>query len=161
MRGYTSISKILGLVGLGILMLGASWFSTTVPKLTAQIAGWAGLVFFGSCFIGILTQLFRSGPSVIVDEIGIHDLRSSFGTIPWSDIVSLWIGSVSSARFLCVEVLDPSIYLLRLPSRKRLLAKTNPSLGFPLITISFSGLSPGLSEVWSYFQSNHPEKIVA
>ncbi|MBX7158583.1 MAG: hypothetical protein K1X66_09390 [Verrucomicrobiae bacterium] len=160
MRCHTSISKILGLACLGILMLGVSWFCTTLPNLKAQIVGWTGSVFFGLCFIAILAQLFRSGPSVIVDEIGIHDLRSStFGIIQWSDIVSLWIGSVSSARFLCVEVLDPSIYLLRLPSHKRLLAKTNPSLGFPLITISFSGLSPGLGEVWGYIQSSHPEKI--
>jgi hypothetical protein len=142
-------------------MLGASWFCTTIPKLKAQIAGWVGLVFFGLCFIAILAQLFRSGPSVILDELGIHDLRSSFGTIPWADVVSLRIGSVRSQRFLCVEVLDPSTYLSRLPSHKRLLALANPSLGFPPITIGFSGLSPGLDAVWSYVQSNHPEKIAA
>lgn len=142
-------------------MLGASWFCTTIPKLKAQIAGWAGLVFFGLCFIAILAQLFRSGPSVILDEMGIHDLRSSFGTIPWADVVSLRIGSVKSQRFLCVEVLDPSTYLSRLPSHKRLLAQANPSLGFPPITIGFSGLSPGLDDVWSYVQTNHPEKIAA
>jgi hypothetical protein len=142
-------------------MLGASWFCTTIPNLKAQIAGWVGLVFFGLCFIAILAQLFRSGPSVILDELGIHDLRSSFGTIQWADIVSLRIGSVRSQRFLCVEVRDASTYLSRLPIHKRLLAQANPSMGFPPITIGFAGLSPGLDEIWSHVQQNHPEKIAA
>lgn len=142
-------------------MLGASWFCTTMPKPDAQIAGWAGLVFFGLCFIAIVARLFRGGPSVILNEFGIHDLRSSFGTIAWTDIVSLRIGSVRNQRFLCVEVLDPSTYLSRLRSHKRFLAQANSSLGFPPITIGFSGLSPGLDEVWRYVQTNHPEKIGA
>jgi hypothetical protein len=142
-------------------MLAASWFCTTIPSLKAQVAGWMGLVFFGLCFIAILTQLFRSGPSVILDDAGIHDLRSSFGTIPWADIISLWTGAVRSQRFLCVEVHDSSTYLSRLPSHKQLLAQANPSFGFPPITIGFTGLSPGLDDVWSYVQTNHPEKIAA
>jgi hypothetical protein len=142
-------------------MLGASWFCTTIPRLKAQIAGWVGLVFFGLCFVAILAQLFRRGPSVILDESGIHDLRSSFGTIPWADVASLRIGSMRSQRFLCVEVLDADTYLSRVPLHKRLLAQANSSLGFPPVTISFSGLSPGLDEVWSYVQTNHPEKIAA
>jgi hypothetical protein len=142
-------------------MLGASWFCTTIPKLKAQIAGWTGLVLFGLCFIAIMAQLFRSGPSIILDDSGIHDRRSSFGTIPWTDIVSLQIGSVRSQRFLCVEVVDPNTYLSRLPRHKRLLAQANLSLGFPAITIGFSGLSPGIDEVWSYVQANHPDKIAA
>jgi len=165
MRCHISTSKTLGLVCLVIVMLGGSWFCTTLPELKAQIAGWAGLVFFGLGFFKILAQFFRSAPSVILDEMGIHDLRSSFGPIPWADVVSLRIVSVESQRFLCVEVLDPSTYLSRLPSHKRLLerllAQANPSLSFPPITISFSGLSPGLDDVWSYVQTNHPEKIAA
>lgn len=161
MRCHTSVAKTLGLVCVGILMLAVCWFCTTIPKPKEQIVGWVGLVFFGLCFIAILAQLFRSGPSVILDEAGIHDLRSSFGTIAWTDIVSLRIGSLRSQRFLCVEVRDSSIYLSRLPSHKRLLAQANPSLGFPPITISFTGLSPGLDEVWSYVQTNHVQKIAA
>src|SRR5258708_3153494 len=109
MRCHTSIAKTLGLVCLGILMLLVSWFCTTIPKPKAQIAGWVGLIFFGLCFIAILAQLFRSGPSVILDELGIHDLRSSFGAIRWADITSLRIGSVRSQRFLCVEVQDQNL----------------------------------------------------
>jgi hypothetical protein len=161
MHCHTSISKTLGLACLGILMLGGSWFCTTLPELKAQLAGWAGLVLFGLCSVAIPLKLLRSGPAVIVDESGIHDLRSSFGTIPWTDIASLWIGSVRSQRFLCIEVFDPNVYLSHLPVHKRLLAHANKSLGFPPITISFSTLSPGLDEVWSYIRTNHPEAIAA
>ncbi len=160
MRCYTSIPKTFGLVCIGILMLGVSWFCTTVPNQIAQIVGWLGLVFFGLCFIAILAQLFRTRECVVLDDVGIHDLRA-FGVIAWDDIVSLTIGSVRSQRFLCIEVREPSIYLSRLSTHKRLLAQANPSLGFPPITISFSGLSPGLEEVLRYVQMNHPEKYVA
>ncbi len=159
MRCHTSISKTLGLVFLGVLMLAASWLCTTIPEPMARIAGWVGLAFFGLCFVAILRQLFRRGPSVILDESGIQDLRSSFGLIPWTDIAALWIGSVRSQHFLCLEVVDPDPYLSRLPSHKQLSARANRSLGFPPITIGFSGLSPGLDEVWRYIQAKHPEKI--
>jgi hypothetical protein len=158
MRCQTSIVKTLGLVVGAVLLLAACWYCTTIPRLEAQVAGWVGLVFFGLCFVAILIQLFRGRPSVILDEAGIHDLRS-FGTIPWTDIISLRIGSVINQRFLCIEVRDPETYVSRLPARKRVIAQANPSLGFPPITISFSGLSPGLVEVWSYIQASHPEKM--
>lgn len=158
MRCKTSILKTLGLVATAVLLLFACWYCTTLPIPTAQVAGWVGLVFFGLCFVAILIQLFRGRPSVILDEAGIHELRS-FGTIPWTDIISLRIDWVVTQRFLCVEVRDPQTYVSRLTARNRLIAEANPSLGFPPITISFSGLSPGLSEVWSYIQTNHPEKI--
>lgn len=141
-------------------MLGGSWFCTTLPQLKAQIAGWAGVVFCGLCLIGLLTQLFRNGPSVIFDEEGIHIVHS-FGMIPWADIVSLRIGKLRSQRFLCVAVNEASIYLSRLPTHKRLVAKANPSLGFPPITVSFSALSPGLDEGWRHLQTTHQEKIAA
>lgn len=95
MQCYTSILKTAGLLCLGVLMLGISWFCTTIPGFKAQIAGWVGLVFFGLCFVVIVVQLFRAGPSVIVDESGIIALRSSNEMIEWDDVVSLWIGSVN------------------------------------------------------------------
>ena len=161
MKCYTSIPKTIGLLVLGILMLGGCYFCTTLPGLKPQIVGWIGLVFFGLCFLAIGRQLFRSEASVVLDDVGIHDLRSSFGLIPWADITSLRIAAVRSTRFLCVEVHDASIYLSRLPAHKRLLAQANPSLGFPPITISFSGLSPGLNEVWTYVQKTCPATTVA
>lgn len=154
----TSIPKTLGIVCLAIIMLGACWACTTIPTAIAQIVGWVGLVFSGLCFIAMLLQLFRRGPAVILDEEGIHDLRS-VQTVPWDDILSLSIGWVESSRFLCVEVRDPSIYLAHLPSHKRLLAKGSAVMGFTPITMSFQGLTPGIDQVWSYIQTHHPEKI--
>lgn len=157
MQCHTSISKTVGLLAATVLMLGASWFCTTVPQLKAQVAGWLGLSF---CSLGVfvfLGNLFRRGPVVTIDDDGIHDGRA-FGTIPWDEIVHLRIGEVQSQYFLCVEVRDPSSYLARLPLHKRLLAQGNPAMGFPPITIGFSGLSPGLDEVWVYLRSQHREK---
>lgn len=161
MKCYTSIPKTIGLLILCVLMISMCYFCTTLPELKPQIAGWVGVAFFGLGFLAIGAQLFRSKASVIIDDNGLHDLRSSFGLIPWADITSLRIASVKSTRFLCVEVRDESIYLSRLPAHKRFIAQANASLGFPPVTISFSGLSPGLDEVWTYLQRTYPQITVA
>lgn len=161
MRCHTSIAKTLGLLILGMLMVALSWFCTTIPRLFAQIFGWFGVVFFGLCLIAIATQLVRRVPTVIIDDSGITDRREAFGLVPWTDIVSLRIRAVHNQRFLCVEVVDAAPYLARLPAYKRAFARANASLGFPPVTIGFSGLKPGLDEVWSYLKTNHEHKIAA
>jgi hypothetical protein len=151
--------KVLGLFILAILMVGLSYFCTTLPNLKAQVAGWAGILFFGLGFIAFPVLLFRSGPQVIIDEKGIEDRRSRMGMIPWEDVREVWVGSVHSTRFLCVEVTENGKYLSKLPKHQRMLAEANVALGFPPITICFSGLSPSLDEVLEYIQANHDTKI--
>jgi hypothetical protein len=140
-------------------MMAVSYFCTTIPALKAIIVGWIGLVFFGLCTIGWGVQLFRGGPTIVINEFGIQCLRVSTGPIPWSEVRLMWLGSVHSAKFLCIELQNPAAYLANLPSWKRRAARLNESLGFPPFTISFAGLAPGLNEVWDYLKVHHPEKI--
>jgi hypothetical protein len=152
MECYTSRVKLLGLLGLTCVMVGVSYFCTTLQDLTPRVAGWIGVGFFGLGFIVVPAMLFRTSPQVVINDEGIEDRRLKIGIIRWEDIRSLSVGSVHSAMFLCVEVLDTEKYLSRLPRWKRSLAGVNEALGFPALTISFSGLSPGIKEVWPYLQ---------
>ena len=114
-------------------------------------------MLFGLCLVPISVQLFQRGPIFLVDEVGIHD-QLGFGVIPWEDILVLWIGSMRSERFLCVEVREPKQYVSRLPFLKRWFARANTATGFPPMTIGFSGISPGLDKVWRYLRIAYPDK---
>jgi hypothetical protein len=151
---HVSRVRLLGLLVLTCLMVGTSYFCTTLPDLTARVAGWAGVAFFSLGFVAIPVMFFRSGPQVIVNEYGIDDLRLRLGLIPWEEIRGLSIGSVHSTKFLCIDLVDREKYLSRLPRWKRSAAAANEMLGFPALTIGFSGLSPGLKEVWAYIESS-------
>lgn len=153
MECYTSKVKLLGLLGLTCVMVSLSYFCTTLPGLTPPVVGWIGVGFFGLGFIAFTVMFFRAGPQVVINDEGIEDRRHRIGIIRWEDIRSLSIGSVNSAKFLCVEVTDPGRYVSRLPRWGRSLTAASEALGFPALTIGFSGLSPGLKEVWAYLQA--------
>ena len=89
----------------------------------------------------------------MINADGIDDRRLKVGLIPWEDIRALSIGSVRSAKFLCIDVVDREKYLSRFPRWKRHLASANEALGFPPLTISFAGLTPGLKDVWAYVEA--------
>jgi hypothetical protein len=149
MECYPSKVKLLGLLGLTSAMVSVSYFCTTLPGLTPRVVGWIGVGFFGLGFIALPAMFFQTGPQVVINDEGIEDRRLKVGVIRWEDIRSLSIGSVNSAKFLSVELSDPEWYSSRLPRWRRSLAAANEALGFPALTISFSGLSPSLKEVWA------------
>lgn len=152
MECYTSRTKLLGLLGLTCVMVGMSCFLTTLPGL-ARVVGWIGVGFFGLGFIACPVMFFRTGPQVIINDEGIQDHRLKVGVIRWDDVRSLFIRRVQSTRFLCIDVVDPQKYLSRLPRWTRPMIPLAESMGLPALTISFSGLHPGIKEVSAYLQA--------
>lgn len=161
MECYPSKVKLLGLLGLTCALVGMCYFLTTLPGLLPQVVGWIGVGFFGLGFIAFPVMFFRSGPQVVINDEGIEDRRQKIGMIRWEDVWLLSIGSVSSAKFLCVDLSDPEKYLSRLPRWGRWVAATNEKLGYSALTIGFSGLSPGLKEVWAYLQARDSKRCAS
>jgi hypothetical protein len=147
---HVSPAKSLGLVLLAILMTSAGYFCTTLADPAAVVFGWIGVAFFGLAGLAAIAQLFRKGPQLVFSEDGIEDRRWGVGPIPWAEVVAVWIGSVESSKFLCVQVLDPEPYLQSMPFHRRWLARRNPALGFAPISLAFMGLSPSIEVVWEY-----------
>jgi len=155
MECYPSKVKLLGLLALTCVMVGVSYFCTTLGLL-AQVVGWIGVGFFALGFIAIPVMFFRTGPQVLITDEGIEDRRLKIGLIRWEAIRSLSIRSVESTKFLCIELFDPETYLSRLPRWTRPLRVVTEALGIPALNIGFSGLSPGVKEMWAYLQSRGP-----
>src|SRR5437870_3398973 len=89
MECYPSKWKLLGLLGLTCLMVGASYFCTTLPELTPRVAGWVGLALFSPGFVALPVMVSRTDPQVVINEEGIEDRRKKIGVIRWEDIQSL------------------------------------------------------------------------
>ena len=159
MTCYRSLPKMLGLLLLAILMTALSAWCTTQPQARAQLFGWLGVAFFGFGVLVLARQVFRRGPVIVVDILSITDHRSSDGPLFWDQVRSIWVGSVQSSKFLCLDLKDPEALLARWSAKRRALAKANAALGFPPVTISFTGLSPGLEEVLTYLRSTQPAKF--
>jgi hypothetical protein len=146
--------RLLKLLGLTFIMVASSYFCTTLPDLTARIAGWAGVCFFSLGFVVLPKQFFKSGPQVVIDGRGIQDRRSNLGLIEWADMESLAAVELHSQKFLSVEVSDLNKYLKRLSGAGRIAAQANRALGFSEITIGFSGLSHSTDEVMHFIREN-------
>jgi len=134
-------------------MVGMGYLCTTLPDMLARVVGWIGIGFFGLGVIAFPVRFFRSEPQIVINEEGIDDRRLKIGVIRWADIRSLSIRSLNSVKFLCIELVEPEKYLARLPRWKRSLGWTNEILGFPAMTIGFTGLSPGIAQVWEYIHN--------
>src|SRR6185312_5556589 len=75
MECRTSKRKLLGLLGLTCIMVGGSYFCTTLPDIIARVVGWIGMEFFGLGFVVFPVLFFRTDAQVIINDEGIEDRR--------------------------------------------------------------------------------------
>ena len=153
-EAYFSKTKLLGLFLLNVAMIAMCAFCVTLPEWKAKIAGWAGIVFFALCLIVTVRAFFStSRPKIVMDDDGIHT-GSSIGIIEWADIVAFRIDAIKGTKFISIFVDDKVKYLDRMPPLARKSAELHPQMGLSEITLSFSGLSPGLDEACYYLEEN-------
>jgi len=150
-----SIPRTLGLAGVAALMIAASYFSTQVG---AGFTGWFGVAFFGLCLGGILSQLFKHGPTVVIDELGVFDRRLRIGRIPWEDIASVSIAQVRRRRLISLWLRNEERYLPQDSAVVRRLAAASRAAGVSPFSISFMGLTPGLDEAYARLRARLPER---
>lgn len=151
-EAYVSMAKLFWLLLLCIAMVAISAFCTTLPRLNAQLAGWAGVVFFGAGLIVIPFIAFRTSESrVIIDQDGIYT-GSSIGLVEWRDISGFRIDSVKGTKFLSVFVVDKRTYLDRMSAMARKSVELHAYMGVSEIVVSFLGLSPGLEEACDFLR---------
>ena len=139
--------KHLGLLVLCAALLSASAWCVTLPGVPQQVAGWAGLVFFGLTAVILVLRMVRGQAPVVLGPDGLDDPRLGCGPIAWEDVTALRVVSVNGTRLLCLDVADPSTYLARMSPWRRTAARANKALGFSCFTVGFVGLTPGIGEV--------------
>jgi hypothetical protein len=117
---------------------------------------------WGSVFWPLLAipfQLFRHGPTVVIDELGVFDRRMGVGPIPWEDIASVSVAEVKRQRVLSLWLRNEEPYLSRASAWRRRLAAANRALRFSPFCRSFTGLTPGLDEAYGRPKARVPERV--
>jgi hypothetical protein len=151
MEFRTSIPKTIGLACLGIVMVAVSYFAAThASGYKTVVLSWFGVPFFTLAVVLICVQLFRRGPSIVMNAEGIRGPKMGSVPLEWSDIAAVSVGQIRRQKFLCLWLRDQDAYVARLPAARRLAAKGNIALGFPATSLSFNGLEPGLEQALEY-----------
>jgi hypothetical protein len=110
-----SPAKLLGLLGLGVLMTALS-AAVAIPLLPGfrpnafhQFVGYFGAVFFGACTVTIAWRLITAGgPVVTITPQGIRDTRVAAEFIPWGAIRKIHTWQFSGQKMMVLAI-DPAI----------------------------------------------------
>jgi hypothetical protein len=156
-RGYSEafevhVSKLrmIGMVFLAALMTAGAIWCTGQPSIKAQLAGWAGSFFFGLGFLYLLWNVGRMEPVLVINAEGVDYRTLGVGMVPWEHVTDVGVGAVSvhasTQKFLCFTLLDETPYLAKLPWYRRGLAAANRAMGFPLLSVTFTGMTRTLDD---------------
>ncbi|WP_378106641.1 STM3941 family protein [Chryseobacterium sp. sg2396] len=138
---------ILGL----FLVINPDYFISNIFRnsIVISITGYISIIFFSICLILIIKVLVSKRISLVVDEKGIIDNSSytSVGMISWNDITSIHSISISSNKFLIINVKNPHKYINNQNDiKRRLLEGTFKTYGSP-ISISSTILACSFKEL--------------
>jgi hypothetical protein len=107
-----------------------------------ELAGFAGVLLFGS-MIGVFTaRLFQSGPTVEIGEEGIRDRRVSPDVVAWENIDGMQVIKVREQYSLRLQ--------LRAPSKlKRTWLNRIVTSGAPHVSVNMAGLNGSFAQLVS------------
>jgi hypothetical protein len=141
-------------------MIALSYYAARTATDFVEAVGWIGVVFFGLCTLPILSQLFRSGPTIVIDDTGVLDRRWGVGRIAWEDIASVSITQGKRQRSISLWLRNESEYLGRLSTIRASLRHVSAKMGYSPFLMTFRGLTPGLEEAYARLRERLPERAV-
>ncbi len=127
-------------------------FLLTAPPYGLKILGGIAALWAVMALAGLTFRITGPEPIIVIDELGIEDLRSGLGKIPWRDIASLEIRSHLGEEFLYIETARADWYL---GDGVPMSTVTRNSTNTSALWMSLKGVSPSASRVRSYLTKNH------
>jgi hypothetical protein len=138
----------------------AMTFGISDSVIAVRVVAWLGIV------LGVITgwfglqQMFRKGPTLIINESGIDDKRLGVGQIPWTAIssVSAFKTPLSNKPLIEIWLSDENTYVSRMPRRHRMVAPTLKANGHSPFLISMTFLNPEFGPAYEYILRFVPAK---
>jgi len=127
-------------------------FGISDPLIVVRVVAWLGIVLgVATAWFG-LKQMFRKGPTLIINESGVDDKRLGVGQIPWTAIssVSAFKTPLSNKPLIELWLSDESTYVSRMSRRHRMAAPILKANGHSPFVISMTILTPGFRPVYEY-----------
>ncbi len=97
---------------ISICCLAASYFIITEKK-TLLTSGNVAAIVFGVSGVSLMVNGVRSisrQPMILLDKAGINDTRLNVGTIPWAEILQVYIVSSTKSNAVQLAVYHPEQY---------------------------------------------------
>jgi hypothetical protein len=110
---YSKLALLrLTMAGILLTILSIAIAIRLLPKATygnfEQLAGFGGVLLFGSMILLLSARLFQSGPIVEIGEQGIRDRRVSPDVVAWETIDDMQIITVREQYSLRLQLRAPS-----------------------------------------------------
>ena len=119
------------------------------PVVVRMVSGLGIALGIPAAWFG-LQQMFRKGPTLILNESGIDDKRLGVGLIPWTAISSVSAYAIRNRPLIELWLSDESTYVSRLPRWQRMYAPIAKATGHSPFVISMTFLTPGFRPVYEY-----------
>jgi hypothetical protein len=89
--------------------------SVWVTPFKMKLAGYASIIFFGTCAFFFIRKLPDDKPGLIIDYNGLTDNSSGFpaGQVLWSDIEKVSVIEISGQRIIMLKAKNPQDYIDR------------------------------------------------
>ena len=161
----SKLKMITGLLGAVMFVVLGIWFvfyppnienSYWVTPFKMKLAGYASMIFFGTCAVFIIRKLPSDKPGLIIDDTGLIDNSSGLhaGQILWSDIEKVSVIEIYGQRLIMLHAKNPQDYIDRQTSLfvRKGMELNNRLYGTPLsltakgLKISFDDLLALVSE---------------
>ena len=105
----SKLKIIIMLLGSVMFVVLGIWFVFYPPSIEnshwltpfkMKLAGYASMIFFGTCAVFIIRKLPSNKPGLIIDDAGLTDNSSGLhaGRILWSDIEKVSVIEISGQR---------------------------------------------------------------
>ena len=141
----------IALAIIGCSLVAMCWFvATSNFDAFHRWVAWFGVPVFALCVVVALKRLLVGGVPFVFELAGIAFPTGSFGLLPWAEIKNYKVVTVRRSPFLAFEFHDPDRVLSRVSSAKRRWAKANQRLGWGHWALSFTGVTPGMSEAIAF-----------
>jgi hypothetical protein len=141
-----SAAKLLGLVGLGLVMTAMSGaiafgFIPNIEGSFVQFVGWIGLFFFGASMLIGLSRLFTASKAILtLLPDGLLDTRVAEKPIPWAAMEDIGVWSSHGQKIIVIAVppeVEAGLGLRRMVQMTR---GVNAKLGADGLCIASTGL---------------------
>ncbi len=159
---------LLGIIGSILFIILGNWLIINSSVVGSRFSnsfiigmGLVCVIFFAGTAIISLSKFFSKKPGLQIDANGITDNSNatSLGLIAWQDILSARTEQVMTAKFIIIDVANPSDYINKLTGWKRKLVMANYKKYNSPITISCNTLKTNCSELEKIIQNWIENKI--
>lgn len=129
-------------LSLGFVAVGVGVVFASPEKAASWVIGGFGAGFFGVIAIGILKRMNRKGPALRLDDAGIWDDSSPFGSsfTPWAAISDVEITTYRGQSFVTLRIRDRKAFLAERSHLMRWVWRANAVLAGPGVHIATRGL---------------------